>query len=73
MSIRRKAQLLRDQVKKTWTPPLLHHNASQADCAQTAVMGTIAWVFGKEFLGELTSNQNVVIEQMIDMLKDELK
>ena len=52
---------LRDQILKTWNPPLTSGDERKADIAQTSVMLSLAFVFGSEFLGPLTSNQQVAI------------
>lgn len=58
----KRAAILRDQVMKTWNPPL-EGLGSPAAVAQTSVMQTLAWVFGKEYLGALNFAQNRVIDE----------
>lgn len=62
---------IRDQVMKTWSPPLMGMGRP-ADVAQTSVMQTLAWVFGKPFLGPLTENQEQAIDKGLDLMKREL-
>lgn len=64
---RKRAEQLRDQVFKTWSPPIAGRG-SDATIAQTAVMVTLAWVFGRrEFFTALTLEQHVAIETGLDM------
>ena len=58
-----RAAALRDQVLKTWNPPQGFGAETAAQIAQTSVMQTLAWVFGKEFLPDLTYNQRCAIDQ----------
>jgi hypothetical protein len=67
--VTKRAGLLRDQVLKTWSPPLIAGGERPADIAQTAVMQTLAFVFGKEFLGELTHAQQTAIDQGVELME----
>ena len=62
---RTRAEQLRDQVLKTWSPPLVGRG-SDADIAQTSVMQTLAWVFGREFFTVLTLEQRLAIENGLE-------
>lgn len=62
---RTRAEQLRDQVLKTWSPPLVGRG-SDADIAQTSAMQTLAWVFGREFFVGLTYEQHVAIEKGLE-------
>lgn len=53
---------MRDHLKKTWSPPL-KGPGHYVDAAQTAIMQAMAYVMGKEFLGELTPEQQAAIDQ----------
>lgn len=66
-----RAALLRDQVKLTWNPPLRGRGVD-ADVAQTAVMQAMGFIMGKDFLGELTDVQSIVVTQGIEMMEGEL-
>jgi hypothetical protein len=68
---RDRAAVLRDQVKKTWSPPILFGGESTATIAQTSIMLSIAWVFGVEFLGDLTRNQQRAIDSGLVVFNDE--
>ena len=67
----KKAELLRDQVMKTWSPPRLGMGRP-ADVAQTSMMLGLAWVFGKSFFGDLTENQNEAIDSGLELMSREL-
>jgi hypothetical protein len=66
-----RAALLRDQVMKTWSPPL-HGVGRPIDTHQTSTMLTIAWVFGRSFLGELTPSQDAAIDIGLELYSDAL-
>lgn len=63
----RRAELIRDQVMKTWSPPLATGSECTADIAQTAVMQSLAFVMGREFIGEMTKNQSAAIDSGLDL------
>ena len=67
----KKAELLRDQVMKTWSPPRMG-SGGPAAIAQTSVMQTLAWVFGKPFLGTMTPPQERAIDLGIELMAREL-
>lgn len=68
-----KATLLRDQVLKTWSPPLKAGGESPAQIAQTAVMQTLAFVFGRGFMpSDLTKPQIAAIDQGIEFMNSVL-
>jgi len=67
----RNAELLRDQIKRTWNPPRLGPG-QPADVAQTSVMQTLAFVMGREFLGELTESQEDAVRQGLRLLNQVL-
>ena len=50
------------KVKKNWDPPLKSGGESPATIAQTSVMLTLAFVFGKDFLGVLTPEQRIAVD-----------
>lgn len=56
-----RAIALRDQVLKTWDHPLMSAEERKADIAQTAVMLSLAFVFGRGFLGPLSDKQEAAI------------
>ena len=66
-----RAALLRDQVMKTWNPPL-YGLGTKADIAQTSTMQAIAWVFGRSFLGELTAIQDRAISLGLETFSEAL-
>lgn len=66
-----RATVLRDQVLKTWAPPRQAGQESPADIAQTAAMQGLAWVFGADFLGTLTENQQAAIDQGLALMERE--
>lgn len=68
-----KAAALRDQVKKTWNPPLTTGTESLADAAQTSVMLTIVFLLSKDFLGPLTPNQESAIDSGLKFLNAHIK
>ena len=72
MTPAQRAQLVRDQVMETWNPPTRAGESTMADVAQTAVMQTIAFIMGKESLGELTYEQELAIDQGLEMFEAEL-
>lgn len=57
-----RAAALRDQVKTHWNPPRDQKDATLADCVGTSVMQTLAWVCGRDFLGELTESQQAALD-----------
>ena len=67
-----RAELLRDQVIKTWDPPREAGNQSTADVAQTAAMQTLAWLLGRDWLPDLTENQQAAIDTGLALLEREL-
>lgn len=64
----RRAELLRDQVKLTWSPPQ-HGIGQPADLVQTAVMQTLAWVLGRPFLGDLTDAQETAVADGLKLME----
>ena len=60
---------LRDQVKKTWSPPFVSGNERLADAAQTSTMLAIAYVMGPEFLGELTTAQQAAVDSGLKTMR----
>jgi hypothetical protein len=70
-NIRHRAEMLRDQVKKTWNPPL-QGLGGPGTAAQTSTMLTLSYVFGKDFLGELTSSQQLAVDLGCDLLEEVL-
>lgn len=67
------AIFLRDQVLKTWSPPLKSGNETKAQIAQTAVMQTMAFIFGKDFFEHLTDNQEKAIDEGLLVMNEVLK
>lgn len=65
---RKRAEQLRDQVLKTWAPPLVGRGCDAA-IAQTSVMQTLAWVYGREFFIGLTLEQHLAIENGLEMFR----
>ncbi len=66
-----KAKQLRDQVLKTWSPPLRWGTESPADIAQTAVMQTLQWCFHGVFDDvELTESQEAAIRESRDFFEN---
>lgn len=63
-----RAAHLRDQILKTWNP-----NQETAQIARTSVMQTLAYVFGREFLPELTYNQRCAIDQGLELCRQVLE
>jgi hypothetical protein len=61
--------MIRDQVLKTWNPPRLTGKETLADAAQTSVILTIAFIFGKEFVGPLTQHPPEAIESGIKLFE----
>lgn len=66
--IEARAAALRDQVLKTWAPPLFGP-ATPAQVAQTSSMQTIAFLMGKEFLPGLNLNQQMAIDQAMELFE----
>ena len=61
-----RAERLMAQVMETWDPPKTTAGERKADIAQTAVMLTLAYVFGREFVpSELTDNQRLAIDDVL--------
>lgn len=71
MTERELAEALRDQVLKTWTPPITGMGCI-ATVAQTAVMQTLAFVFGAEFFDNLTFEQHTAIESSLKIMNKTL-
>ena len=68
-----RAERLMWQIMKTWDPPLLPGGECKADVAQTAVMITIAYIMGRDFMpSELTDNQWEAIDSGLELFKQEL-
>ena len=68
-----RAERLRDQVMKTWEPPLLAGDERPADIAQTSTMIAIAYIMGREFMpAELTENQRAAIDGGVRLMNREL-
>lgn len=61
MDEKARATLLRDQIMKTWNPPLSGMGCV-ATVAQTSAMQTMAFVFGPEFLPNLSFEQTSAID-----------
>lgn len=72
MAERARAAKLRDQVLKTWNPPLKAGGESPADIAQTSTMVALAFVFGREFMGELSPNQAAAVDSGAGLMRDVL-
>ncbi len=73
MSSSVRAERLMWQIMKTWDPPLLTGEECKADVAQTAVMITIAYIMGREFMpSKLTDNQREAIDSGLKLFKHEL-
>lgn len=69
-----RAERLMAQVMETWDPPKTTAVERKADIAQTAVMLTLAYVFGREFVpSELTDNQRLAIDDGLKVLNRELQ
>lgn len=69
-----RAGALMAQVMKTWDPPYSSEDERRADIAQTAVMITIAYIMGREFLPcDLTENQQAAIDSGLRLLDRELE
>jgi len=66
-----RAIALRDQVMKTWNPPRMG-SGGPAAIAQTSVMQTLAWCFGKPFLGPMTPTQERAIDLGLELMTREL-
>lgn len=66
-----RAELLRDQVLKTWYPPM-GGQCSMATVAQTAVMQTLAFVFGVEFMPKMTFEQAAAIDGGMSLMNSVL-
>lgn len=73
MSIEERAAKLRDQVMQTWSPPSKHGQESEADIAQTATMLSLAFVFGRNFLGSLTDNQEAAVTSGLQLFEKVVK
>lgn len=71
-NIRHRAEMLRDQVKKTWNPPLEGLSDSGTN-AQTSTILTLAYVFGKDFIGELTVSQRAAVYSGCEVFESLLK
>lgn len=69
----KRAEQLRDQVLKTWMPPLQAGGECAADIAQTSVMLSLAYVFGKDFLGPLQGNQSAAIDSGLKLFHNTFK
>jgi len=70
--IHHRAELLRDQILKTWSPPLKSGGESSGVVAQTSVMLTIAFLLGKDFLGQLTEVQQRAIDSGLELFEEVL-
>lgn len=65
-----RAERLRDQVMKTWEPPLLAGDERPADIAQTSVMIAVAYIMGREFMPpDLTDNQWAAIDSGLRLMQ----
>lgn len=65
---RERARKLMQQVMKTWNPPATGFGRP-ADVAQTAVMQTIAFVMGRDFLpNNMTANQTAAIDEGLKLM-----
>lgn len=60
--IQSNAEKLRDHIKAQWEPPLKGLGPVHT-IVQTAIMQTLAWTHGKEFIGDMTPNQETAIDQ----------
>ncbi len=70
---RDRAKRLMEQVMETWDPPKTTGGERKADIAQTAVMLTIAYIMGREFIpDELNDNQRAAIDDGLKLLINEL-
>lgn len=67
----RRAELLADQIKKSWEPPGFG-KGDFATAAQTIAMQAIAFTFGIGVLGSLSSNQAAAIDQGLAIMNAEL-
>lgn len=66
--IENRANLLMEQVMKTWEPPRLTGGERPEDIAQTSVMITIAYIMGREFIpDELTDNQRAALDSGLEL------
>lgn len=64
-----RARILRDQVMKTWNPPMRAEDTILVTAVQTATMQTLAFIFGKDICGGLTPPQQTSIDQGTDLLE----
>ena len=67
-----RAKGLRDQVLKIWNPPRIGMGTIY-DVAQTAVMQTLAFVMGRQFLAGLTPVQQAVIDQGQELMEQTIR
>lgn len=68
-----RAKRLMDQVMETWDPPATTAGERKADVAQTAVMLTLAYIMGREFMpNELNDNQRAAIDDGLKFLKQHI-
>ena len=64
-----RAELLRDQILKTWRPPLIAGGESRATIVQTSAMQALAFAFGKDLFSELKPAQQCAIDQGVELLE----
>lgn len=69
----RKASALRDQVLKTWDPPLITGSESPAVIAQSSVMISLAFLYGRDFFPPLTVNQQAAIDGGLSLFERVIK
>ena len=68
-----RAERLMNQVMETCDPPATTGGERKADIAQTAVMLTIAYIMGREFMPtELNDNQKAAIDDGLKLMVKEL-
>ena len=72
VEMQERARRLRDKVKKTWNPPRITGSETSCQIAQTVTMLILAFVFGKEFLGDLSEVQDAVIDEGLEVLEEVL-
>jgi len=67
-----RAAKLRDHVREVWKPPADERDISDTDIAQAAVLITLAYAFGREFIGDLTQNQAMEVDAGLEVIKNGL-
>lgn len=71
MSEKQRAARLREKIKKTWSPPETGFGRN-ADIAQSSVMISLAFIFGKDFLGPLSTNQENAVNGGLDSFNKDI-